>query len=207
MKPLPGILYPAAVAVLFGSGVMARADLVHWSYQWDRAPLAVGGGTGGVGLTNEPLTHAIGSSDIIATNLSVFSVADPATPDKLSAAGYSLKMTVTDAASHATGTFAFTGQLNGTFSSGSAAITNSFTSATTLPTQTIGTNSYTVTIGPYSAPGPPSAQNMGAIGAHVDVRAGAQVHAQSTPEPSTLILAALGLALVGFAGRLRFFVG
>jgi hypothetical protein len=197
MKLPSGFVYPVAVALFFGGAVTVHADVITWSYQWDRSPLAVGAGTGGVGFTNENLAHAAGPSDIVATNLSVFSSANPATPDFISSGGYSLKLTLTDDASHAQGIFTFTGQLGGTISSASAQVTNTFTNATTQA-QTLGGNLYTVTIGPYTAPGPPMSTNLGAIAAHVDVRAGSTPSTQSNPEPSTLLLGGLGTAFLGF---------
>jgi hypothetical protein len=190
MSPFKGLLYPAALALFLGGAAAVRADPIYWSYQWDRTPLAVGAGTGGVGLTSEPLTHAAGPSDVVATNLSVFSSAKPATPDVISNGNYSLTLTLTDDASHAQGTFTFTGQLGGTISSSSAAVTNAFTSALTPPPQNLGGNIYTVTIGPYTAPGPPTSTNLGAISAHVDVHS-------ASPEPSTLALSGLGSAFLG----------
>jgi hypothetical protein len=190
MRLVTGFVYPAALALFLGGAAAVRADVIHWSYQWDRTPLAVSAGTGGIGLTSEPLTHAAGPSDIVATNLNVFSAANPATPDAISNGNYTLTLTLTDDASHAQGKFTFTGQLAGTLSSASAAVTNTFTSALTPPPQQLGGNLYAVTIGPYTAPGPPTSANLGAIAAHVDVKA-------MSPEPSSLVLGALGAAFVG----------
>src|SRR5207249_3547993 len=96
-------------------------------------------------LSNEPLGHAIGDSDIVATNIHAFSTASPDAPDVFTNRGYSLSLTLKDTASGATGVFTFTGEFSGTLTSGSALITNAFTGLATQ-TLTLGNNTYTVTI-------------------------------------------------------------
>jgi hypothetical protein len=216
MKRVSGLLYPAAIALVFGTGLTARADLVHWSYDFDRSPTVVTGGTGGITLTNEPSGHAAGNSDIVATNLKVFSSADPTSPDHLAPSKYTLTLALTDDASHQSATLSFTGTLSGTYSSGSASVKNMFTGLT-MQTVTLGGNLYMVTMGPYSPPGPPSATLAGSIAAHVDVRPGQgggnpppggggnPPPVNHSPEPSTFVLAGLGMAGLGLVsfGRWR----
>ena len=52
------------------------------------------------------------------------------------------------------------------------------TGSPTVQALTLGGNKYTVTIGPYSPAGPPSASNAGSIAAHVDVVPGDGVGVQ-----------------------------
>jgi hypothetical protein len=204
MKITSGFLYPAAIALLLGTGLTARASLVAWSYDFDRTPAVVLAGTGGVTLTNEPGATAAGSSDIVATNLKVFSSADASSPDHLSPTPYTLTLSLTDTASHASTTMTFHGMLSGTFSAGSAHILNSFTGATML-TAVLGGNTYAVNLGAYSPPGPPSASNSGSISAHVTVTPAGNHGGHggpppsTTPEPATAIMAGLGLGFVGLA--------
>jgi len=199
----------AATAVLLVAGASVRADVVPWTYSWQRDPVSIaadGSGTGGVSLTSEALPkQAAGSSDIVATNLRIFSSAPAGTPDTLVTNGnYTLTLTITDTNSGQFGTLTFTGKLSGTFSAGNSNITNVFDSPTT---QTLNLNGdvYTVTIGPYSPPGPPSASNAGSIAAHVDVTPGTgTIGINDVPEPSSIVLGCLGLTFVGgAAGRKR----
>jgi hypothetical protein len=187
----------AAVAALLAVAP-ARADLVSWTYDAQRVPVLIpadGGGTGGVGLSNEPSKSAVGSSDIVLTNVKVFSTAPSDTPDQFSSGGgYTLSLKLTDTASGLFGTLVWNGKLSGTFSANSSNLKNTFLSPVTQML-TLGANTYTVTIGPYSPPGPPTASNLGSIGAHVEV-SGTGTQGNS-PEPTTLVLAGLGLSVLG----------
>jgi hypothetical protein len=194
-------LFCASVLALLGGVGAARADLIAWSYNWDRTPVSVvsNSGNGSVSFTNEPTKDATGSSDTVATNLKANSLAAAAAPDAISGANgaYTLTLKLTDKASGQSGTLTFTGKLSGSFSKDSANITNTFGGPLTQ-VLTLGLNTYTVTMGQYAPPGPPSASNFGSIAAHVDVQ-GEVGSAQSSPEPSALLLSGLGLALAGGA--------
>jgi hypothetical protein len=199
------LLFASAFAMLIALGGSVRADLIAWTYSWNRDPVSIvadGNGTGGVSLTNEANPKdATGNSDIVATNLRVFSTAAASTPDTLVTNGaYTLSLTLTDATSGASGTMTFTGKLSGTFSANNSNITNVFNSPT-VGSLVLGGNTYTVTIGPYSPPGPPSASNAGSIAAFVAVTPGngGGVGVQDVPEPSTMLLAGLGLSFLGGA--------
>jgi PEP-CTERM motif len=185
-----------------------------WVNQVNAVP-ADAPGSGGISFTNEPQKAVTGSSDVVATNLRVFSSADPTTPDKISSGGtYSFALVVTDKASGDTAQLTFTGKLSGTFSAGNANVTNQFTGATVLvngqpvtgQTVTLGAFNYTVTFPSnyYSPPGPPLASNAGSISAHVSISPasgpGGGPGPATVPEPSTLLLSGLGLALMGAAG-------
>jgi hypothetical protein len=61
----------------------------------------------------------------------------------------------------------------------------------------LGTDKYTVTIGAYVPPGPTGSTNSGSIGAHATVNVESVL--QDAPEPSTFVLAALALPLLGVA--------
>jgi hypothetical protein len=197
-------LFASTVTVLLLAGSPARADFVAWNYNWDRSPVVLAAGTGGVSLTNEPLKTGItGPSDTVATNLTVFSSAKASTPDMLkgSAGKYSLTLSITDVASGKSGMLTFTGMLTGAFSATSANLANKFTSPITqvlvLGDAVHGFNTYTVTLGSYAPPGPPTASQKGAISAHVDVQAGSVVTPPPVPEPATLLLSCVGVTLLG----------
>jgi len=146
-------------------------------------------GAGRLELTNEPMGHAIGDSDIVATNIKAFSTATPDAPDVFTSRAYALSLTLRDTASGATGVLTFTGEFSGTLTSGSANITNAFTGLTTQ-TITLGKNVYVVTIGNYAPPAPPGAINAGAISAFAAVSVDP---ASTAPEPSACALACVGL--------------
>jgi hypothetical protein len=147
------------------AGASARADLIPWSYNWTPSVPAVfadSPGTGKISLTNEPIGNAVGTSDIVATNIKVFSTADPSTPDTFTHAKYGLTLTLTDSESSKSGTLVFDGEFNGTISSKSSNITNSFTNDT-MQTLTLGQHLFKVRIGPFTPPAPPGATNSGSI--------------------------------------------
>jgi hypothetical protein len=186
--PLGGF---ACVLILLAAAE-ARADLIHWTYNWSASPaniFADSPGTGYIHLTDEPGNSAAGNSDIVATNLQVHSTATAAKPDAFTNKPYTLTLALTDQASSASGTLAFTGQLSGTATAGSANITNTFTGIGVQSLQ-LGDNVYTVTVGPYTPPGPPNQSNSGSIGAH------ALVVIHHLPEPSGLFLGGIGLSLL-----------
>jgi hypothetical protein len=187
----------AALALLLCAVANARADFIQWSYNWDISPISVlsDSGNGSVSFTNQPTQTAEGSSDTVATNLKANSLAAPATPDTLNSTGnYALTLQLTDTASGQSGTLTFSGKLGGSFSKDSANITNTFNSPT-QQTLFLGSNSYTVTIGPYSPPGPPDSTNLGSIAAHVDVSS--LIIQGTSPEPSTLLLGLFGVTGAG----------
>jgi PEP-CTERM motif len=195
--------------VLFVSGYglsLARADFVPWSYNWEPSTLAIkagGAGTGGLNMTDEPLKHADGTSDIVVTNLRAFSSAARSTPDIFNHAAVSFTLLLKDELSNKSATLTFNGFFNGTISATSSNVV--FTPTAPL-TQTVklGTNTYTINLGNYSPPGPPDASNAGSISAHVGVNeiivTGGGGGNNNAPEPSTLLLSCLGLAGTGLAG-------
>src|SRR5690349_14898583 len=93
------LLCSAALALVLSLGSSARADFISWTYSWQRDPISIAAdtpGTGGVSLTNEATPkNAVGSSDIVATNLRIFSSATADVPDKLVTSGaYTLSLTL-----------------------------------------------------------------------------------------------------------------
>jgi hypothetical protein len=191
-------LFSSAALVALLAVAPARAGLVAWSYNGARTPVSIPAdspGTGGVFLTDEPMKSAVGSSDIVLTNIHVLSSASADAPDMLMTGGqYTLQLTITDTASGKTGILTWNGKLSGSFSASSANLTNAILSPV-VQMLTLGSNVYTVTVGPYSPPGPPTASNVGSIAAHVDI-SGSTVQGNS-PEPSTMVLSGLGLSLLG----------
>jgi hypothetical protein len=185
-----------ALALLLTSSQAAHAGLISWSYDWNAGPAYVTAGGGKVTLSNEIPNVAVGNSNVVATNLKVYSGADPTKPDTFTIAGghYGLTIDLTDNATHKSGSLIFTGQLQGSFSQYSSNVTNTFFSPTTQML-TLGNTTFTVTVNSYTPPGPPSQGNLGSIGAYIQVAP--SIHITSVPEPGSIALASLGIGLVG----------
>lgn len=199
-----------ALTLLLLVGASARADLLQWGYNWAPSAMKItadGGGSGYLTLTNQPSISATGTSNTVITNLRDFSTASTATPDTFTHAAFSFTLQLEDLASHATGTATFAGFFSGTLTANSANILANFTSPMTQ-TLTVGGNTYTVTLGTYTPPGPPgSTANAGSLNAVITPTAGnGGGHTSgggSSPEPSTLVLVSLAFPYFGLAGWRR----
>lgn len=199
----------SALALLLLAGVGARAsmippDQIQWTYNFapaNPAVLATGNPSAGVTFTNEPTKAAVGSSDIVATNMRVFSTAFANAPDMITGSdgNYSLTLTLSSLDSNnmpVSGSLSFAGTLGGSFSKESANVTNLFTDAGPK-TLNLGTFSFTVQLIAYTPPGPPDQSNAGSISAHVTV---SNINGVGgVPEPSTILLSGLGLTFLGGA--------
>jgi hypothetical protein len=196
----PASLGGTVLALLLAGGA-ARADFISWSYNWSRSPGVIASdnhpATGYITLTDESLKNAVGDSNIVATNLRTYSTATAADPDRFTAKVYTLTLFLLDQDSGRSTTLRFTGQFDGTLTSASANIQNTFLGPTTQ-TVVLGDHLYTVTLDHYSPPGPTGAVNSGSISAHATITV-ATVFQQ--PEPGTLVLACLGAGLLALAGR------
>jgi hypothetical protein len=193
MRHSTGRLCAAALALCLLAGAQARADFAGWQYNWTPSAteiLADHPATGKILLSNEPGGSAVGNSYIVATNIKTASTADPATPATFTNKVYSLTLAITDLASSKTGSLTFSGGFNGTLSGKSAILMNTFTGPQTQSVQ-LGSHLYTVQIGPFAPPGPPTANIAGSISALANVKV------QDVPEPSTFALSGLCLALGG----------
>ncbi|HWG41866.1 MAG TPA: hypothetical protein VN688_03700 [Gemmataceae bacterium] len=171
----------------------ARAELIQWSYSWSRTPTEVHAdspGSGYIALTDQGLKSAAGNSYLVATNLQAHSTAPSAHPDTFTNKTYTLGLFLQDQDSQKSGTVSFTGEFNGTLTAESSNIANTFTGQTTR-TLVLGDHLYTVTIGPFTAPGPTGAANSGSIAARADVTISTIFH---LPEPSSFVLAAFGVS-------------
>jgi hypothetical protein len=197
-------LFAAGLAALSLAASSARADQIAWSYSWEPSAmsLASDAGAGNILLTAESTKSASGDSDTVATNLHVSSSASSHTPEQFSHAAYSLSLSLTDAASHLSGTLTFTGFFTGTISASTSNLANTFTGELTQQLS-LGNHVYTVTIDRYSAPGPPGATNGGSISAHVKANLQVDPPVHPSPEPTSLALAGLGLAGCAWGCRRR----
>jgi hypothetical protein len=208
-----------AIALLLGGSAGARADLVppsqlRWQYNFSptMSPPAVFATNPGasVSFTNEPNRWATGNStDLVATNLNLSSVAPFEHPDTIVNGNYglSLKLWVPDQIGHGPPLtnavpLNFSGQLSGTFSEESANVANTFTDAGPK-TLYLGGYKFVVELNHYAPPGPPNQVVVkGSITAHVTVSLddrNPNPNPQETPEPASFLLCSLGAALGGFA--------
>lgn len=191
MKCSPVALGGAAwVLLLFGTSD-AHAELIQWSYNWSRTPTQVAAnspGTGYISLTDQGMQSAAGNSYLVATNLQAHSTATLQNPDVFTNKIYTLSLYLQDTVSGKSGTLSFTGELNGTLTADNSNISNKFLGQTTQSV-VLGNNLYTVTIGPYTAPGPTGAVNSGSIAARAQVQVSTLFQ---LPEPSSCLLAVVG---------------
>jgi hypothetical protein len=181
---------------------------VQWTYNFmpgAPAVLADGNPAAGVTFTNEPTGHAVGNSDIVATNLRVFSAAPGTSPDMLTGnnGNYSLALglSTTDSTGNTVnGTLTFHGTLSGSFSSQNSNVNNQFGSDSSQQVS-LGDFTFTVTLSSYTPPGPPDQTNAGSISAFVEV---SSITTAQVPEPAAVVLSCLGgLSFLGAAWRRR----
>jgi len=192
-----------AIALFIGSAAQAGPippDNVAWTYNFSPGSPAVtadGNMSAGVTFTNEPTKTAVGSSDIVASNLRVFSAATAAAPDTLSASGnYSLKLVLSTLGLNnnpVVATMTFNGKLTGPFSSENANIGNVF-GPNWKQHADLGGYRFTVSLQSYTPPGPPDQTNAGSIAAHVTI---SNIKPAELPEPSTMLMTGLGLSFLG----------
>ncbi len=192
-------LYATALTLCLFVGARAGADQINWSYNWTPAATEVFADNpagGKLVLTNEPGGSTTGDSYIVATNIKTVSTANPMSPATFTNTPYSLTLAIYDEVANASKSMKFSGAFSGVLSAKSAIIMNTFTGSDTQAVQ-IGSHLYTVKIGPFSPPGPPTATNSGSISAL------ANVTVQEVPEPTTLALAGICLSVCGAGWWLR----
>lgn len=194
------ILIGAVMGLLLLTGATARAE-VQWSYDWATSPLSTTSVTSNSGNSeiifhNQTLLPGEGTSDIVATNLEEMWLKEGITHDTFTNQNYTLALILKDTESGESTTLLFSGTLNGPITTGSSNVANHFNSPTSYEHFTLGSNTYSVYIGPYNPPGHPDSF-VGGIGAHVVVE---------SPEPSTVLLSCLGFSFIGLVhlGKKRF---
>ncbi len=202
-----------AAAALLMTGSAVRADLISFGYSASSAVNPVDSSSS-IYNSNNPLqtssvmfTPANGAASydgtvptqFIVYNMKTSSVAmaGPGTYDSFSSVPFNLSVTVTDLASSAQGTFNF----NGTYTADHISATTSHVDpasqgiAWTTPlsvSQTVGGNTYTMSLVSWTAPGAPG--NPGAILAEVTAISGTSTGSGgNAPEPASLVLAGLAL--------------
>jgi hypothetical protein len=202
----------AATLWLFAAAA-ARADYLDWSYTWDRSAFAIpanGGAHAGVlslELPTLPAGGGPGASPVAPVVLLAGTTADGTSnspADLFENAPYSVALTVTDDQTQESHEFTFDGLLTGLMTKSLVQIASHFVGGG-QQTATIAGRQYTVTAG-LSAPAAAAANFAGAIQANCGV-IGLPIPgpppAADTPEPASLVLAALSLPAVGLTARRR----
>ncbi len=196
MKRLGLLRCVAACTMVLLACHAAPAAPIAWTEQWQavtRFAPAAGTGAGGVELIADSRPESlVNSSQIVAASLWTLSNAPAAAPQVLHDVPYHLQVVIRDSASGVKGMLSFEGLLNGTLSQSASSIHNRFVSPQSQ-TLHLGHDLYTVTLDHFTPPGPPDSANPGSIGADVFVR--------HNPEPTSLVLLALGLPALFLAGR------
>jgi hypothetical protein len=176
-----------------------------WTFTWSPQQ-TISANSGSSSLRLLPSSgHGSGSSDIIAANLQAISSAPGNQPDPFTDKSYTLNLHLVDNASGQSGNLTFTGEIDGTLSSKSVALTNTFDQKT--GTLHLGGHDYTVTLHSYTSPGLPGSAFLGALGGSISVDgAGTLVRdppppVHKTPEPSSFVLAVVGLFVLGTRRR------
>jgi hypothetical protein len=196
----------AASALFWLAASPVHADPTpSFSYSWDQSPATIvadGAGTGSISLSVGSGT-ASAPSTIVAANLSVITSAIAPTLDTYTNKAYQLTLSLTDSASGQSGSFTFNGLVNGSANTTSSNLTNTYVGPTTL-TDHIGAYNYTVELLPAVMPS--IGVTQGGISAQVTAalyNGGPPGGSSSSPEPSALILAGLGVPLAMGWRRLR----
>jgi hypothetical protein len=213
--------FVASLAAAAALAAPAYAD-PSWTYTTNASPLAVAPDVpgGGLVLTSQSTPSAVttGGSGIVATTvLGTISLGT----DHYTNAGYEVDIGINDQGSGQSHTFAFHGQFSGDFSATTGSnITHQFLDPVTnqpvadkvSESFTIGGNLYTVTLDPHVIIGA-LGSFPASIGGFVDVNGsgggtgsggdGGGGGIQTTPEPSTMVLSALGMSMLGLAALRR----
>jgi hypothetical protein len=206
--------------ILMLTGIVVSASHVHagfypWSYRNPTNEIATTKGlSGGFTFSNESFSSTEGNALIQATKIYSWSTADEASPDRISALPYHFGLEIRDDLTSHTALLSFEGNLSGRFWGTGSALTNNFTGDTTQTAQISG-REYTVSLTDFTAPTGTGLDRGGSINASVTIRSlseqspveappvEAPVDTVQTPEPTSLLLAAVGLPAIWLARKRR----
>jgi hypothetical protein len=205
MKPTARSVVVAVCLVLVGGLAAARADFmfIPWSYgNPTNGTVITPGADGGLSLPNRDFIASGGDSRIQASPLVAWSSAPADAPDTVVDGAYTFGLEIRDEVSGAVATLEFAGVLNGTIWQTGSDLTNVFTGPTTRSVD-LGANRYNVSLSGFVAPTGYGVDEAGGFSGSVSVRprtgSGPTDPPTATPEPGTLVMAALGLPLAGLA--------
>jgi hypothetical protein len=183
---------------LLVSGSRAQADLIVWTERSFAKPVvlpATGPGKGAVVVVSDPFpsAHLHGTSTIPVARLFAFSNDTTKTPQILKDVPITLTLKIHDLTQKLNGSVTFTGEVSGTLTDKKTNVTLTWNS----PTERLhlGKYWYDVTLHPLDPGGPRKTGYVGTVFATVKVH--------HNPEPSSLVLAALGVPVFMFFGWRR----
>jgi hypothetical protein len=195
MKRFRGLHFLGAWSLLLLAGSSARADLISWTERGVAGPQTVWGENhqGQIVFTPQMRRGRDGDTEIVAANLRTISHASADSPNQFVNASFTLALHFHDNQSGQNGLVTFKGVFNGTLSARSGNISVALDS-TTPATQTmdLAHHLYSVTL---------NTPALGAPGGRYAFTASVRV--QHNPEPSSLLLAALGAPLLGLTAWRR----
>jgi hypothetical protein len=194
-----------AAACFLWAGVAAQAseinsDTITWGSSITASPRLNWVGGPGNGVLFMPGTgfsvnqSAPFTSTDLSTKLFAFSSASIGNPQQVKDAPFSLVMNVTDLKSGISGAVTFTGTLDGKIWSSGSTLTATFNSAMDQQLH-LGHDIYNVAFESFV---PPSGNGPNEFGSFVF-----DVSVHHNPEPSSLVLAAIGVPLFGMIRRRR----
>lgn len=198
MKRWPALFLASTLALVTGGAANVWASIT-WTYDWTPSGdnIVSDNGNSSIQMLKQTQDTRVGNSDVVAVNLNPVSTALDEKPDKFTHQNYFLKLKLTDVASGAFTTLAFSGFIDGWLSAHSTITHNTFNNPVTYSDLHLGDNIYSVTLNAYTGPGSIGGK-PGGIGATVTAAPGENVH--HAAEPTSLLLAGLGLSFVGLVG-------
>jgi hypothetical protein len=188
--PSARLVLSALVALLSASAT--RAEFVAWSFSASASPSLVHSDNHKLSWVR--ITSAagsvVGSSHLVLSNSGTVSGSPATAPDTYTHRPFSIGLTITDQASRESGRVTFSGTIDGTASLFSSLLRINFTSST-FQRLHLGVHIYDIHLDTPALPGPPNAESTGSFGAEVTV--------SHNPEPSSLVLGAVGAVALGIA--------
>jgi hypothetical protein len=180
---------------------VARAD-ISWSVNFAQSTQTISSDTGQSQVTLNIAAPVNGQNNatVVAPTMTVQSTALDGHPDTFTHRNYQYNMALTDSGSGASTVLSVSGYIQGTASQHSQNVQDVLTGVTSFPNMTLGPNIYNVNVAggmtpavagsapPVTAPAPAPAVAAGAE------PPGSQSQPAQTPEPSSLVLAGLGIA-------------
>lgn len=165
----------------------AGAESMAWTTVWDSNVSQFTSGSSTVYLTHKPSMSGTGTpiAPLDAFNLWMTSSASVKYPDQMHYRPYKLTVDILDDASKQHGTLTFTGYLSGSVNKEKANLTNTFTGKTTQEIH-LGNHIYQVSMVGYK---PTTIRDIGHLNAGLKM--------YHNPEPSTLLMAGMGVAGAG----------